>query len=285
MSHYSYTFVATQDTFALTQPQQILFEPNTSSFTQLLSTLFSTNLLGSRTFANTEDQPHPYLSTLVVEPTSSTQPNGPEFAIESGLPNEELSPFNEDEDKVLYNQPQEEDHEEVELVSLITIVPPYYIPQHMQNFKESNFQDFEYGHSLDHEEVQHLVGTLFEVTSRSNKGSFVSNTTEFLSIAKFHVSLVMLLSVATIILNPAFATEYCDFPVIFKFGDSNSDTGGLVASLLPLTASYGDTYFHRPEGRFSDGRLTIDFMGQELLVGVKPFEPRKGLALHEEWNK
>ncbi|KAH1213363.1 Esterase [Glycine max] len=99
------------------------------------------------------------------------------------------------------------------------------------------------------------------VTSRSNKGSFVSNTTEFLSIAKFHVSLVMLLSVATIILNPAFATEYCDFPVIFKFGDSNSDTGGLVASLLPLTASYGDTYFHRPEGRFSDGRLTIDFMG------------------------
>ncbi|KAG5110686.1 hypothetical protein JHK82_039909 [Glycine max] len=162
MSHYSYTFVATQDTFALTQPQQILFEPNTSSFTQLLSTLFSTNLLGSRTFANTEDQPHPYLSTLVVEPTSSTQPNGPEFAVESGLPNEELNPFNEDEDKVLYNQPQEEDHEEVELVSLITIVPPYYIPQHMQNFKESNFQDFEYGHSLDHEEVQHLVGTLFE---------------------------------------------------------------------------------------------------------------------------
>ena len=96
------------------------------------SHLFSTNLLGSRTFANTEDQPHPYLSTLVVEPTSSTQPNGPEFAVESGLPNEELNPFNEDEDKVLYNQPQEEDHEEVELVSLITIVPPYYIPQHMQ---------------------------------------------------------------------------------------------------------------------------------------------------------
>jgi len=32
----------------------------------------------------------------------------------------------------------------------------------MQNFEESNFQDFEYGHSLDREEVQHLVGTLFE---------------------------------------------------------------------------------------------------------------------------
>jgi len=29
-------------------------------------------------------------------------------------------------------------------------------------FEESNFQEFEYGHSLDHKEVQHLVGTLFE---------------------------------------------------------------------------------------------------------------------------
>ena len=42
-SHYSHTFDATQDTFALTQPEQNIFEPNTSSFTQLLSTPFSTN--------------------------------------------------------------------------------------------------------------------------------------------------------------------------------------------------------------------------------------------------
>ena len=32
----------------------------------------------------------------------------------------------------------------------------------MQNFEESFFQDFEYEHSLDCEEVRHLVGTIFE---------------------------------------------------------------------------------------------------------------------------
>ena len=32
----------------------------------------------------------------------------------------------------------------------------------MKNFKESYFQDFEYEHSLVHEEVQHSVRTLFE---------------------------------------------------------------------------------------------------------------------------
>jgi len=40
-SHYSHTFDATQYTFILTQPQQNLFEPNTSSFTQLLFAPFS----------------------------------------------------------------------------------------------------------------------------------------------------------------------------------------------------------------------------------------------------
>jgi len=33
----------------------------------------------------------------------------------------------------------------------------------MQNFEESKFQAFEYDHSLNHEEVQHPVGTLLEM--------------------------------------------------------------------------------------------------------------------------
>jgi len=32
----------------------------------------------------------------------------------------------------------------------------------MHNFEESNFEDSKYDHMFDHEEVQHLVGTLFE---------------------------------------------------------------------------------------------------------------------------
>ena len=67
-SHYSHAFDATQDTFALIQPQQNLFEPNTS-FTQLLFAPFSTNLLDSQTFEVTKDQPNLYLCTLAVEPT------------------------------------------------------------------------------------------------------------------------------------------------------------------------------------------------------------------------
>ncbi|XP_059433932.1 esterase-like isoform X2 [Corylus avellana] len=62
-------------------------------------------------------------------------------------------------------------------------------------------------------------------------------------------------------LNPVFALENCTFPAIFNFGDSNSDTGGLAAALITPTPPYGETFFHMPAGRFSDGRLIIDFMG------------------------
>ncbi|POO00124.1 Lipase [Trema orientale] len=66
-------------------------------------------------------------------------------------------------------------------------------------------------------------------------------------------------------IHPIFASEHCDFPAIFNFGDSNSDTGGL-ASAFPafLTPPYGETYFHEPAGRFSDGRLIIDFIAKSF---------------------
>ncbi|XP_061341930.1 GDSL esterase/lipase ENOD8-like [Gastrolobium bilobum] len=91
---------------------------------------------------------------------------------------------------------------------------------------------------------------------------------EFLSITKFQIplvsSFVLFLTIATTTLNPVFATKACDFPAIFNFGASNSDTGGLAASLLPLKLPYGETYFHRPAGRFSDGRIIIDFIAQSF---------------------
>ncbi|XP_027368349.1 esterase-like [Abrus precatorius] len=80
------------------------------------------------------------------------------------------------------------------------------------------------------------------------------------------VSYIVLLSIVTAILNnPVIATkEACNFPAIFNFGASNSDTGGLAASLLAPTLPYGETYFHRPAGRFSDGRLIIDFIAESF---------------------
>ncbi|CAN1132149.1 GDSL esterase/lipase At1g54790, partial [Linum perenne] len=51
------------------------------------------------------------------------------------------------------------------------------------------------------------------------------------------------------------------YPAVFNFGDSNSDTGGLVAGVaFPVGPPNGETYFHKPSGRFSDGRLIIDFL-------------------------
>jgi phospholipase/lecithinase/hemolysin len=53
---------------------------------------------------------------------------------------------------------------------------------------------------------------------------------------------------------------------VFSFGDSLTDTGN--SAILPATAGgpftntpYGETYFKRPSGRASDGRLVIDFIG------------------------
>ncbi|TMW97837.1 hypothetical protein EJD97_004911 [Solanum chilense] len=53
--------------------------------------------------------------------------------------------------------------------------------------------------------------------------------------------------------------------VIFNFGDSNSDTGGLVAGLgYPINLPNGRTFFRRSTGRLSDGRLILDFLCQSV---------------------
>ncbi|KAK9091499.1 hypothetical protein Sjap_024676 [Stephania japonica] len=54
---------------------------------------------------------------------------------------------------------------------------------------------------------------------------------------------------------------------IFAFGDSLSDTGNAIQA-FPFYASsenspYGSTFFHAPTGRFSDGRLIIDFIASK----------------------
>lgn len=60
------------------------------------------------------------------------------------------------------------------------------------------------------------------------------------------------------------STYASGFPAIFNFGDSNSDTGGLSAAFSPRNSPYGQTFFQMPVGRCSDGRLIIDFIGQQF---------------------
>ncbi|KAG5073181.1 hypothetical protein JHK86_008392 [Glycine max] len=60
---------------------------------------------------------------------------------------------------------------------------------------------------------------------------------------------------------PRAKSFHLDFPAVFNFGDSNSDTGALIAAAFEsLYPPNGQTYFQKPSGRYSDGRLTIDFL-------------------------
>ncbi|XP_059634292.1 GDSL esterase/lipase At4g01130 [Cornus florida] len=60
------------------------------------------------------------------------------------------------------------------------------------------------------------------------------------------------------------ADSKCGFKAIFNFGDSNSDTGGFWAAFPAQSPPNGMTYFKRPAGRATDGRLMIDFLAQAL---------------------
>ncbi|RVX01587.1 GDSL esterase/lipase [Vitis vinifera] len=54
-------------------------------------------------------------------------------------------------------------------------------------------------------------------------------------------------------------------PILVNFGDSNSDTGGVLAGTgLPIGLPHGITFFHRGTGRLGDGRLIIDFFCEHL---------------------
>uniref|UniRef100_A0A7N0U7L3 Alpha-L-fucosidase n=1 Tax=Kalanchoe fedtschenkoi TaxID=63787 RepID=A0A7N0U7L3_KALFE len=66
-------------------------------------------------------------------------------------------------------------------------------------------------------------------------------------------------SVASVTAEPE-----CKFPAIFNFGDSNSDTGGFSAAFGQAGPPAGQTYFRHPAGRYSDGRLVIDFIAESL---------------------
>jgi len=53
---------------------------------------------------------------------------------------------------------------------------------------------------------------------------------------------------------------------IFSFGDSLTDTGNALRILgdraIISRPPYGETFFGRPSGRASDGRIMIDFIGE-----------------------
>ncbi|WOL15971.1 GDSL esterase/lipase [Canna indica] len=72
--------------------------------------------------------------------------------------------------------------------------------------------------------------------------------------------------VLLILYLPSAANSKC---ILFNFGDSNSDTGGMMAGLgFYLNPPAGRLFFHRSTGRFCDGRLYIDFICERLKMSL-----------------
>ncbi|CAA2998092.1 GDSL esterase lipase At4g01130-like [Olea europaea subsp. europaea] len=75
---------------------------------------------------------------------------------------------------------------------------------------------------------------------------------------------LMICIVLMALLVPMSDAKKCPFEAIFNFGDSNTDTGGFWAAFPAERLPYGMTYFERPSGRATDGRVIIDFLAQGL---------------------
>ncbi|XP_077214278.1 GDSL esterase/lipase At3g48460-like [Tasmannia lanceolata] len=60
------------------------------------------------------------------------------------------------------------------------------------------------------------------------------------------------------------------FSKIYSFGDSLTDTGNCLELLPYLYPPYGMTTFGKPSGRWSDGRLVLDFLAEQLSLPYVP---------------
>ncbi|KAA0063685.1 GDSL esterase/lipase [Cucumis melo var. makuwa] len=83
-----------------------------------------------------------------------------------------------------------------------------------------------------------------------------------ISLTKFFFAIpLIILTMCSTIFRSGSSAGF-DYPAVFNFGDSNSDTGELLAGKgFSLRLPYGETYFQSPSsGRFCNGRLIIDFL-------------------------
>ncbi|KAL5202185.1 hypothetical protein ABZP36_013137 [Zizania latifolia] len=83
----------------------------------------------------------------------------------------------------------------------------------------------------------------------------------------------LLAAVALVLCAHAAAAQR--YNAIYSFGDSISDTGNLCVGGCPswLTtgqAPYGKTFFGRPTGRCSDGRVIVDFLAEHFGLPLPP---------------
>ncbi|KAJ4788422.1 GDSL esterase/lipase [Rhynchospora pubera] len=87
-----------------------------------------------------------------------------------------------------------------------------------------------------------------------------------------------MLTTLTVLLLISFPRSLGCYTRMFCFGDSLTDTGnfkhilGNDTSYIATHLPYGETYFHRPTGRYSDGRVFADYFAEALgLPFPKPY--------------
>ncbi|URE39790.1 GDSL esterase lipase [Musa troglodytarum] len=76
------------------------------------------------------------------------------------------------------------------------------------------------------------------------------------------------------------SSQSLHYDAIFSFGDSLSDTGNVQVAGLP----YGITFFGRPTGRCSNGRLVIDFIAEAVGLPLLPASTKKGNGFRQGAN-
>ncbi|XP_050208000.1 GDSL esterase/lipase At5g14450-like [Mercurialis annua] len=109
-----------------------------------------------------------------------------------------------------------------------------------------------------------LSRLLFMISRRWNNLKGLKQT---LQVVVILLSLILALSVFMIMRGGKYNLGHlkgCNFPAIFNFGDSNSDTGGISAAFHRLHHPNGYSFFNKPSGRFCDGRNIIDFIAEKL---------------------
>ncbi|XP_024024014.1 GDSL esterase/lipase At5g14450 [Morus notabilis] len=106
------------------------------------------------------------------------------------------------------------------------------------------------------------------VTMRSSASLLLRKPVQALTMIIFFAIAFSMLSTMRRRFSPRKSTlgdpSDCNFPAIFNFGDSNSDTGGKSAAFHRLPSPNGDTFFHKPSGRYCDGKVILDFIAENL---------------------
>ncbi|CAN4076447.1 unnamed protein product [Withania somnifera] len=81
---------------------------------------------------------------------------------------------------------------------------------------------------------------------------------------------LLLITLVASFYSPSSAQTKCNIQSVYQLGDSLADAGNVIrtpgASIIFRAdrAPYGETFFRRPTGRFSNGRVITDFVSQSF---------------------